>query len=47
MLGRGGCEKRTEAGVDHEELHGGAYGGPDRRDLQVPASEPHAMIHPQ
>jgi hypothetical protein len=32
--------------VDHEELHGGAYGGPDRRDLQVPAREPHDVIRP-
>ena len=42
MLSRAGREKRTEARVDHEELHGGANGGPDRRDLQVPAREPHA-----
>ena len=42
MLSRTGREKRTEARVDHEELHGSANGGPDRRDLQVPAREPHA-----
>ena len=42
MLSRAGREKRTEARVDHEELHGSANGGPDRRDLQVPAREPHA-----
>jgi len=42
MLSRAGREKPTEARVDHEELHGGANGGPDRRDLQVPAREPHA-----
>jgi hypothetical protein len=41
MLSRAGRENRTEARVDHEELHGGANGGPDRRDLQVPAREPH------
>jgi hypothetical protein len=27
--------------VDHEELHGGAYRGPDRRDLEVPVDELH------
>ncbi|XP_034568522.1 uncharacterized protein [Setaria viridis] len=32
--GNEGSDRRTEAGMDHEELHGGAYGGPDRRDLQ-------------
>ena len=42
--GIGGSEKRTEDGVDHEELHGGTYGGPDRGDLQVPARESHDMV---
>jgi len=44
--GIGGSEKRTEDGVDHEELHGGTYGGPDRGDLQVPARESHDMVRP-
>jgi hypothetical protein len=34
-----GREGLTEAGVDHEELHGGAYRGPDCRDLEVPVDE--------
>ena len=41
MLSRAGREKRTEARVDHEELHARANGGPDRRDLHVPARKPH------
>jgi hypothetical protein len=39
----GGREGLTEAGVDHEELHGDGYRGPDHRDLEVPAGELHIM----
>jgi hypothetical protein len=40
-------KKRTEARVDHEELHGGANGGPYRRDLQVPTRESHNKSLPK
>lgn len=37
-------EGRTEAGVDHEKLHGGAYGRAADGDLQVPPRKPHTAL---
>lgn len=39
-------EGRTKACVNHEELHGGAYRGPDSRGLQIPTGELHRRLSP-